>query len=378
MSRTRLLTLVVLAAVGLVLPPAGAVRPDETPASSPARAAARPAYVPPVRHVFVINIENKGYDETWGARSEAPYLATTLRRKGVLLAKYYGTAHNSQPNYVAQISGQGPNPDMQADCQTYSTFLRVSTTEPDQAVGSGCVFPADVPTLPRQLTDKGLRWKGYMDDMERPCQHPDRDTLDPTQRATADHNYAARHNPFVYFRSITDHAAYCKAHVVPLGRLKRDLERTRTTPNLVYITPDLCHDGHDAPCADGRPGGLRSVDTWMKRWVPRILRSPAFRKNGLLVITADESDGPQSDATACCGPETSANSPMPGILGPGGGRIGALLISRYVAPGTWSTTPYNHYSLLGSIEEIFELPKLGYARDPGVDTFGLDVYNAAP
>ena len=45
-------------------------------------------------------------------------------------------------------------------------------------------------------------------------------------------------------------------------------------------------------------------------------------------------------------------------------------------PGTWSTTPYNHYSLLGSIEQIFGLPKLGYARTEGLDTFGLDVYNS--
>ena len=362
MTGRRLSVLVALVALGLALPAAGAALPEQAPVRTTA------AYVPPIRHVFVINIENKGYDQTWGAGSEAPYLATTLRRKGVLLNKYYGTAHNSQPNYVAQI--------MQADCQTYSTFVRVSTVEPDQAVGSGCVFPADVPTLPRQLTGQGLTWRGYLDDMERPCQHPEPDTVDPTQRATADHNYAARHNPFVYFRSITDHAAYCKAHVVKLGRLTDDLRRTRTTPNLVYITPDLCNDGHDAPCADGRPGGLRSVNAWMRTWVPRILQSPAFRKDGVLVITADESDGPQTDATACCGPATSANSPMPGIFGPGGGKIGALVISRYVAPGTWSTTPYNHYSLLGSIEEIFGLAKLGYARDPGVDTFGLDVYNS--
>lgn len=373
MSRRRWVVLALLV-LGLAVPPASAALPEPVPVSATRDRPA--AYVPPIRHVFVVNIENKGYDETWGAGSAAPYLATTLRRKGVLLNRYYGTAHNSQPNYVAQISGQGPNPDMQADCQTYSTFVRVSTVDPDQAVGSGCVFPADVPTLPRQLTDKGLRWRGYMDDMVRPCQHPAPDTPDPTQRATAEHNYAARHNPFVYFHSIIDHPAYCKAHVVGLGRLARDLERASTTPNLVYITPDLCHDGHDAPCADGRPGGLRSVNSWMERWIPRILRSPAFRKNGLLVVTADESDGPQSDASACCGPATSANSPMPGILGPGGGKIGALLISRYVEPGTWSTTPYNHYSLLGSIEEIFGLAKLGYARDPGIDTFGLDVYNS--
>ena len=69
-----------------------------------------PRYVPPIRHVFVINIENKGYDTTWGDDSPAPYLAKKLRAKGVLLSSYYGTAHNSLGNYLAQISGQGPDP----------------------------------------------------------------------------------------------------------------------------------------------------------------------------------------------------------------------------------------------------------------------------
>lgn len=357
-----------LLAIALLAPLGGAAAVPDAPA--------RPeAYVPPIRHVFVINIENKGYDKTWGAGSEAPYLAKTLRHKGVLLNHYYGTAHNSQPNYIAQVSGQGPNPVMQADCQQFTDFVRTSTVEPDQAVGTGCVFPADVPTLPRQLTDAGLTWKGYMDDMAKPCVHPGIGEVDQTQHATPDANYAARHNPFVYFHSIIDHPTYCKRHVVPLGRLRADLEHASTTPNLTYITPDLCNDGHDAPCADGRPGGLKSVNVWMRKWVPLILASPAFRRDGVLVITADESDGPQSDATACCGPATSVNSPMPGIVGPGGGKIGALLISRWVRPNTWSTTPYNHYSLLGSMEEIFGLPLLGYARDADVDTFGLDVYN---
>lgn len=325
--------------------------------------------------MFVINIENKGYDRTWGPGSAAPYLARTLRRKGVLLNNYYGTAHNSQGNYVAQISGQGPNPDMQADCQTYSAFHQVGTQAPGQAVGTGCVFPKGVPTLPLQLTGHGLRWRGYMDDMDRPCQHPRLNSQDHTQKATARHNYATRHNPFVYFRSITSRPKFCARHVRGLGALRRDLQTARTTPHLAYITPDLCHDGHDAPCADGRPGGLRSVNAWMKVWAPRILGSPAFRRNGVLVITADESDGPQTDSSACCGEGASANSPMPGIFGPGGGRIGALVISRWTRPGTWSTTPYNHYSLLGSIEEVFRLRKLGYAASDGLDTFGLDVYN---
>ncbi len=118
------------------------------------------AYVPPVKHVFVINIENKGYDKTWGASSVAPYLSQTLRSQGVLLNTYYGTAHNSQPNYVAQISGQGPNDQMQSDCQGYSQFVGTGTASPGQAVGSGCVFSASVPNLADQLTAKKLTWKG--------------------------------------------------------------------------------------------------------------------------------------------------------------------------------------------------------------------------
>ena len=62
-----------------------------------------------MRHVFVVNLENKGYDETFGPDSPAPYLSKTLRAQGQLLTQYYGTAHNSLPNYIAQISGQGPN-----------------------------------------------------------------------------------------------------------------------------------------------------------------------------------------------------------------------------------------------------------------------------
>ena len=125
--------------------------------TSTASTTARPAYVPAIKHVFVINLENKGYDATWGPGSAAPYLSQTLRAKGVLLNSYYGTAHNSEPNYVAQISGQGPNPQMQGDCQVYSQFVQVGTVAPGQAVGSGCVFPATVPSLPTQLTSIGLR-----------------------------------------------------------------------------------------------------------------------------------------------------------------------------------------------------------------------------
>ena len=342
----------------------------------------RPAYVPRIRHVFIINIENKGYSETFGEGTESPYLAGKLRKKGVLLNNFYATAHNSLPNYIAQISGQAPNGQTQADCQVYSKFevTGPAVAPGHQAVGSGCVFPIGVRSLPRQLTHVRLSWKGYMQQMPKPCSHPKLGHRDPTQLARPHHNYAVRHNPFMYFRGVTSHHAYCKRHVRPLADLERDLAKPERTPNLAYISPDLCRDGHDDPCANGQKGGLRQVDEFLRKWAPRILRSPAFRRNGMLVVTADESDSPVEDSSACCGESENPGPNLmlgtgPGILGPGGGRIGALVISRFTRQNTWSTTPYNHYSLLGSLEEIFRLRKLGMARLPDLPVFGLDVYN---
>ena len=108
--RLAALTLTAVLAVFAVLAGHSAIGVAAVPSVSPVPPASTAVYLPPIKHVFVINIENKGYDKTWGPTSAAPYLAKTLRSKGVLLNTYYGTAHNSQPNYVAQLSGQGPNP----------------------------------------------------------------------------------------------------------------------------------------------------------------------------------------------------------------------------------------------------------------------------
>lgn len=337
-------------------------------------AQAGPASPPPAGHVFVINLENKGFAETWGPGSEAPYLARTLRHQGNLLTQYYGTAHNSLGNYIAQISGQGPNPRTQNDCQTYTRFTQVGTAAPGQAVGQGCVYPTSVPTLAGQLSASGRTWKGYMGDMGTPCRHPSIGAPDDTQKARPGDQYAARHNPFVYFDSITSSPS-CSANDVDLSGLSQDLEQARTTPNLSYITPNLCDDAHDAPCVDGRPGGLASADAWLRTWVPKITASPAFQQDGMLIITFDESDGPEEDSTACCGEGPGPNTPAPGITGPGGGRTGALVLSKFAKPNTSSNTAYNHYSLLASVENLFQLPHLGYANSPQVPAFGPDVYN---
>ncbi|MGO9504498.1 MAG: alkaline phosphatase family protein [Streptosporangiaceae bacterium] len=147
------------------------------------------------------------------------------------------------------------------------------------------------------------------------------------------------------------------------------------TPSFSWISPNLCMDGHDAPCADGDPGGLAEINGLLSIWIPQIMASPAYKKNGLIIVTFDEG----SNSAACCGETlgrtaSHPNTASPGMPGPGGGRVGAVLLSPFIRPGTVSTTDYNHYSALHSIEDIFGLAHLGDAAMPQVRAFGPDVY----
>jgi hypothetical protein len=342
-------------------------------------AAAATAPPAPVQHVFVIVLENEDFDSTFGPGSPAPYLAQTLTSQGQLLTQYHGIGHQSLDNYIAMVSGQAPNPQTQADCQIFTDFAPAPAVFDGngQAIGTGCVFPANVPTLAGQLDAAGLTWRGYMEDMGTPCRHPTIGSTDPTQSAHVGDQYAARHNPFVYFHEIIDDAPSCAAHVVDLTQLTTDLQQTATTSNLSFITPNLCHDGHDEPCVDGQPGGLVSADAFLQQWVPLITAAPAFQDGGMLVVTYDEAEGDDpASSTACCGEQPGPNSPQPGVGGPGGGRTGAVILSPFTAAGSTNDTPYNHYALLRTIEDIFGLDHLGYAATGGLQPFGADVFNA--
>lgn len=338
---------------------------------------------PPVRHVFVIVLENKTYATTFGSRSPAPYLADTLVKAGAFLRNYYGTGHSSLDNYIAMIAGIAPTPETQADCGVYADFVQTGTAPDGQPIGNGCVYPAHVQTIANQLAARGLTWAAYMEDMgtnparePATCGHPALGAPDLTELATPGDQYAAKHNPFVYFHSIIDTPA-CDSNVVALPRLETDLQSADRTPAFSFISPNLCHDGHDTPCVNGEPGGLVSADRFLRHWVPLITSSPAWRDGGLLVITFDEAPSGK-DATACCNEQPGPNVSKAGVTGPGGGRVGAVLISPFIEPGTISDVPYNHYSFLRSIEDIFGLAHLGYAAQPGLRSFGADVYRQKP
>jgi hypothetical protein len=230
------------------------------------------------------------------------------------------------------------------------------------------------------------------------CGAPPIGAADPTQGAEKGDQYAARHNPFVYFHSLLDNEA-CAANVGGLDRLAVDLQKVSTTPSFAFISPNLCNDGHDAPCKDGAPGGLISADAFLKTWVTRIMASPAYRKDGLLIVTFDEGDSESTtladgrtqdiyEGESCCDQQPGPNiGPFPfmdedakyvtKMTSFGGDRTGAVLLSPFLKPGTTAATPFNHYALLKTLEDIFGLSThLGYAARPGLIGFfesGSDV-----
>ncbi len=351
----------------------------------------QPAFKPPaIKHVWVIELENEGSAQTFGDPSADPYLARTLVREGALVKNYFAVGHNSLDNYIAQVTGQSPDQATDNDCGVWTKFTKGAKFEAPfhQLVGNGCVYPKSVLTIGNQLTAKRLTWKAYLQDMGNDpkrdstvqtsqgpaCGHPKVGSPDPTEGAEPADQFADRHEGFMYTEAVIGNPAYCRAHIVSFQPLLTDLSKASTTPSFSWLSPNLCDDGHDAPCANGDPGGLISIDAFLSIWVPEIMHSPAY-KNGLIVITFDEG----STSTACCG-ETAGKSPahpnlaLPGMNGPGGGRVGAVLLSPFIKPGTVSTVAYNHYSMLRSFEDIFGLSHLGDAAMPQAKSLGKDVY----
>ena len=111
--------------------------------------------------------------------------------------------------------------------------------------------------------------------------------------------------------------------------------------------------------------------------MPKITSSPAFKKDGVLIVMFDESDAvPNADTRSCCFEPSGPNTTSPGITGKGGGLMGAVVISRFVKPDTISDEPYNHYSLLRTLEDLYGVTHLGYAAQTSLQSFGNDVFTA--
>src|SRR3954453_758298 len=97
------------------------------------------AALPPVKHVFVVVLENENPSETFGPSTKAPYRARGLPAQGQFVPNYYAVTHLSLGNYIAMVSGQGSNPDTQADCQFFTDVTPGTIGADGQALGAGCI-----------------------------------------------------------------------------------------------------------------------------------------------------------------------------------------------------------------------------------------------
>lgn len=252
--------------------------PSPSAETSPLPVESPIAEAPPAPpHVFVIVLENRSAAQVSGSG----YIAQ-LANQYAVATNYRGVSHPSLPNYLALTSG--------------STWGIADDGWHNLPAGG----------LGTQLTSAGIDWRAYMEGMTNGCYR-------------SPYLYALKHNPFAYYGST------CPAQVVPFSQFSSDM--SGTVPNFVWITPDLCHDGHD--CSNA------TVNTWLSQTVPVILNSNAWQEGGVLFITWDEG-------------EDSANSVLTLVIHPDP-------LSHQ------SANPYNHYSLLATIEDLLSLPRLGQA-----------------
>ena len=232
--------------------------------------------------------------------SDTPYI-NSLAKRYALAKQMYAITHPSLPNYLA-LSG-GSTHGIDSDC-TDCTVL-----------GAG---------LAGQLNAHGISWKGYMEDLPHPCF---------TGASAGD--YAKKHNPFVYYRAILADPTSCN-RVVPLTQLAAD-ERSGHLPRFIWITPNLCHDMHDCGPAVG--------DRFLSTLVPPLLR--ALGPQGVLIVTWDEGS---SDA-GCCRLAS-------------GGHIATIVAGGLATPRASLGKPADHYSVLQTIDDLFDLPRFGSAACP--------------
>lgn len=339
--------------------------------------------LPEIKHIFLIVLGGHGYEEAFGKESPAPYLAETLAGEGKLLSNYYAVTQGGLANEVALLSGQGPTPQTALGCPEYKAIAPGTVSVEGQVEGDGCLYPAETETLPAQLTAAELTWKAYVEEDAANAEAP---------QQLADCALTPR-NPVAYFVGLTE-SPECAENDVGFDRLAPDLEKAEETPSLSYIVPNACHDGNETACAPDQPTGLVAAEGFLKTVVPEITASPAYKEEGgLIAITFDQApqEGPAADSSSCCATPEYPNLPAPATpaaeppaTGPikptgGGGRVGMLLISPYVAAGTVEEAAYfNHFSFLRSVEELFGLEPLGYAAEPALTGFDSAVYDASP
>jgi hypothetical protein len=377
--------------------------------------------LPEVRHAWLIVLGENSYESTFSATAAAPYLTRTLPEEGLLIPNYYGVTAGVLANEIALLSGQGPTVETAANCPDYTAITPATVSETaGQIEGAGCAYPETVESLPTQLEEKELTWRAYVEDMENGgaigqpwrCRKPTAGIADPP--ASPGDQYLNWRNPVVYFSAIAA-SKECEKHDVGFEVLTKDLKAKKKTPALSLIFPDACHAGGETECEPGAATGAVGAAQLLKTLIPAILHSPAYEEGGgLIMITSAQAPqaGEHPDPSACCLAPTYPNLPLvatattPGttttptgtstessaleteeeaastkyteesvLATGGGGKVGLLIISPLVLPGSVEETEYaNHFTLLKTLETVFGVEPLGYAAGEEVPTLSPELF----
>ncbi len=382
-----------------------------------------PAGIPHLDHVFVIMMENHSYSQVVN-NPNTPYI-NQLASIANTATNYFAIAHPSLTNYLELVGGSnfGVQTDNAPDwhnssCRTNLASVTVATDTPSSpnicpiaGVGTDAATAAidmsnetsgppgvlnidgkqSIPaatntsgkTIADQLGDIGRTWKSYQEDL--PFEGADNINYSdgfysnltdftaitpaltpPLTSGSVVQQYAAKHNPFVYFRSIQegDIPGSDLSNMVGFagsGGLFADL-RAGAVPEFSFIAPNQCNDQHgrgnsDATCNfdpndDGTQAGLNPAlmyrgDVMVRRLVNAIHESPVWHQGqSAIVILWDENDY---------------------SLAPNTNQVLLIVDTNYGAHGVQSAKPYNHFSLLKTIEAGLGLPCLNHACDSSVN-----------
>jgi hypothetical protein len=294
--------------------------------------------VPHYDHVFLIVEENHGFNDVIG-NPAAPNLNALAKRFG-LATQYFGVSHPSEPNYVALMGGSPFG--IASDDPFY-----INTVKGQQ-------------NLVTELDHAGISWKAYLQGLPHPafkgicypafCNGaPDKDPL-----------YVSKHDGIQNFDTALNDRDWNRQ--VPVEQLSADLAGGHV-PAFNYVIPDECHDQHGDPpyCIDGGnpfdPQDQHLVamgDSYLGGLVSQITNASVWTHgNNAIAITYDEGD----DNAGCC----DAGNADPN--GAGGGQVATVVVTNHGPRGIQDPTPYNHFSMLRTIQDALGVPCLQFSCD---------------
>jgi phospholipase C len=309
--------------------------------------------VPHYSHIIEIMMENTNFS-TIINNPLAPQINALAANYG-LATDYFGVTHPSEPNYVANVGGSYFG--IQDDNQFYCTPA-LASTDPTCS-GTTVDHTVHAPNLATQLREQGLTWRGYFQSLP-PVPATGLVKTGPGANgpysykwpSNANALYASKHNPFVNFAGTQNSLR----RMVPDTRLSSDLADGRLA-NYSLIVPNQCNDMHGTGSCPNASGLIAAGDAYVASTVAEIMASPTWAEGrNAIVITWDEDDFGDSGqpGTGCCGSDV------------GGGRVATIVITNHSTGPVTDSTPYNHYSLLRTIEDAFGLSHLAHAGDASV------------